>query len=126
MRRLRIVNRRQSGWLDLALAAALLVSLGGGQELCAQQEQSDAQKLAERVEQLEQQLQQTQDALASVKTGSWVQVFYAMIICDLIAAFMALLWLKPVAARTLAHYNQIYEQERAAEAARVKAAQTGA
>ncbi len=61
-------------------------------------------------------------ALASVKTGSWVQVFYAMIICDLCAAFMALLWLKPVAARTLAHYKQIYEQEQAAEAARAKAA----
>ena len=33
------------------------------------------------------------------KTGSWTKVFWAMIICDLIAAFMALLWLKPLAAR---------------------------
>ena len=33
------------------------------------------------------------------KTGSWNKVFWAMIICDLIAAFMALLWLKPLAAR---------------------------
>jgi OFA family oxalate/formate antiporter-like MFS transporter len=33
------------------------------------------------------------------KTGSWSKVFWAMIICDLIAAFMALLWLKPLAAR---------------------------
>lgn len=41
-------------------------------------------------------------ALASVKTGSWIDVFYVMIACDLIAAFMALLWLKPVAARTIA------------------------
>lgn len=41
-------------------------------------------------------------ALASVKTGTWVPVFWAMIACDLIAAFMALLWLKPVAARTIA------------------------
>jgi OFA family oxalate/formate antiporter-like MFS transporter len=35
------------------------------------------------------------------KTGSWTRVFWAMIICDLIAAFMALLWLKPMAARTV-------------------------
>src|SRR5580704_15920724 len=35
------------------------------------------------------------------KTGSWTKVFWAMIICDLIAAFMALLWLKPLAARTV-------------------------
>jgi MFS transporter, OFA family, oxalate/formate antiporter len=33
------------------------------------------------------------------KTGSWSKVFWAMIICDLVAAFMALLWLKPLAAR---------------------------
>lgn len=36
------------------------------------------------------------------KTGSWNKVFYAMIVCDLAAAFMALLWLKPLAARTVA------------------------
>src|SRR5246500_4105432 len=36
------------------------------------------------------------------KTGSWTKVFWAMIACDLIAAFLALLWLKPVAARTIA------------------------
>jgi OFA family oxalate/formate antiporter-like MFS transporter len=35
------------------------------------------------------------------KTGSWNKVFWAMIICDLIAAFMALLWLKPLARRTV-------------------------
>lgn len=35
------------------------------------------------------------------KTGSWTRVFWAMIVCDLIAAFMALLWLKPLAARTI-------------------------
>ena len=34
------------------------------------------------------------------KTGSWNKVFWAMIVCDLIAAFMALLWLKPLAARS--------------------------
>ena len=32
------------------------------------------------------------------RTGSWTKVFWAMIACDLIAAFMALLWLKPLAA----------------------------
>jgi MFS transporter, OFA family, oxalate/formate antiporter len=35
------------------------------------------------------------------KTGSWTKVFWAMIICDVIAAFMALLWLKPLAAQTV-------------------------
>jgi len=35
------------------------------------------------------------------KTGSWTKVFWAMIACDLIAAFMALLWLKPLAARAV-------------------------
>jgi MFS transporter, OFA family, oxalate/formate antiporter len=35
------------------------------------------------------------------KTGSWTKVFWAMIACDLIAAFMALLWLKPMAARVV-------------------------
>jgi OFA family oxalate/formate antiporter-like MFS transporter len=35
------------------------------------------------------------------KTGSWTKVFWAMIACDLIAAFMALLWLKPMASRVV-------------------------
>ena len=35
-------------------------------------------------------------------TGSWVRVFWAMIVCDLLAGIMALVWLKPVAARTIA------------------------
>jgi len=35
------------------------------------------------------------------KTGSWTKVFWAMIVCDLVAAFMALLWLKPLAARVV-------------------------
>jgi OFA family oxalate/formate antiporter-like MFS transporter len=35
------------------------------------------------------------------KTGSWNKVFWAMIACDLIAAFLALFWLKGVAARTV-------------------------
>ncbi len=33
------------------------------------------------------------------RTGSWAKVFWAMIVCDVVAAFMALLWLKPLAAR---------------------------
>jgi MFS transporter, OFA family, oxalate/formate antiporter len=39
------------------------------------------------------------------KTGSWTKVFWAMILCDLIAAFMALLWLKPLAARVVKRSN---------------------
>jgi OFA family oxalate/formate antiporter-like MFS transporter len=35
------------------------------------------------------------------KTGSWNKVFWAMIVCDVVAAFMAILWLKPLAARTV-------------------------
>ncbi len=35
------------------------------------------------------------------RTGSWTKVFWAMIICDVVAAFMALLWLKPMAARAV-------------------------
>jgi OFA family oxalate/formate antiporter-like MFS transporter len=41
-------------------------------------------------------------ALASVKTGSWIGIFWVMIACNVVAAFMALLWLKPLAARTVA------------------------
>ena len=40
-------------------------------------------------------------ALASARSGSWVPVFWAMIACDLIAAFLALLVLKPLAERTI-------------------------
>jgi OFA family oxalate/formate antiporter-like MFS transporter len=35
------------------------------------------------------------------KTGSWNKVFWAMIVCDVVAAFMALLWLKPLARRVV-------------------------
>jgi MFS transporter, OFA family, oxalate/formate antiporter len=41
-------------------------------------------------------------AQVSVRAGSWVGVFWAMIFCDLAAALMALFWLKPAAARTIA------------------------
>lgn len=40
-------------------------------------------------------------AYVMMKTGSWVPVFYVMIGCDVVAAFMALFWLKPLAARTI-------------------------
>jgi MFS transporter, OFA family, oxalate/formate antiporter len=40
------------------------------------------------------------------KTGSWTKVFWAMIVCDLLAAFMALLWLKPMAARIVKNSEQ--------------------
>jgi MFS transporter, OFA family, oxalate/formate antiporter len=36
------------------------------------------------------------------KTGAWSRVFWIMIACDVIAALLALFWLKPVAARTIA------------------------
>ena len=39
------------------------------------------------------------------KTGSWTKVFWAMIACDLIAAFLALFWLKSVAKRTIEESN---------------------
>src|SRR5271156_3574293 len=39
-------------------------------------------------------------------TGSWTKVFWAMIVCDLLAAFMALLWLKPLAARAVRDSEQ--------------------
>ncbi len=42
------------------------------------------------------------------RTGSWTKVFWAMIACDLIAAFMALLWLKPLAA-TVVRKSHPYE-----------------
>ena len=41
-------------------------------------------------------------AMASVKTGSWMGIFWVMIACNVVAAFMALVWLKPLAARTIA------------------------
>jgi OFA family oxalate/formate antiporter-like MFS transporter len=40
------------------------------------------------------------------RTGSWTKVFWAMIACDLIAAFLAMFWLKPVAKRTVAESNR--------------------
>jgi OFA family oxalate/formate antiporter-like MFS transporter len=40
-------------------------------------------------------------AMASVKTGSWVTIFWVMIACDVVAALMALFWLRPLAKRTI-------------------------
>ncbi len=40
------------------------------------------------------------------RTGSWEKVFWAMIICDVLAAFMALLWLKPLAARVVQRFGK--------------------
>ncbi|MGB3578021.1 MAG: hypothetical protein WBA08_17875, partial [Candidatus Sulfotelmatobacter sp.] len=54
-------------------------------------------------------------AYVMLRTGSWVPVFYVMIACDITAAFMALLWLKPVATRA------IRESERTASTANIEA-----
>ncbi len=60
-------------------------------------------------------------AMASVKTGSWIQVFYAMVACDFIAALLALFWLKPVAKKTFEKAQELQRQEEA-QAARAAAA----
>ena len=52
-----------------------------------------------------------------IKTGSWVPVFYVMVACDIVAAFMALFWLKPYARKTL---QKAAEMQRQQEAAAVK------
>ncbi|HXW89154.1 MAG TPA: oxalate/formate MFS antiporter [Terriglobales bacterium] len=49
-------------------------------------------------------------AFVMYKTGSWVPVFYVMIVCDVIAALMALFWLKPLATRTLAQGQFVVEE----------------
>lgn len=45
---------------------------------------------------------------AAVAAGSlgWTPVFWAMIVCDAVAALMALFWLKPLAVRTIARADQ--------------------
>jgi MFS transporter, OFA family, oxalate/formate antiporter len=52
------------------------------------------------------------------RTGSWSKVFWAMIVCDLVAAFMALLWLKPLAARAVKNAEQSAAVGAAATAAK--------
>ena len=59
-------------------------------------------------------------AYVMLKTGSWVPVFYVMIACDLIAAFMALLWLKPLAARTIAEADLKEQRAQVLAAAEAK------
>jgi MFS transporter, OFA family, oxalate/formate antiporter len=46
-------------------------------------------------------------ALASVHTGKWVGVFWMMIACDLTAAIMALVWLKPVTEHTISRCREM-------------------
>ena len=41
-------------------------------------------------------------AYVMLRAGSWIPVFYVMIVCDIIAALMALLWLKPLVSQTIA------------------------
>ncbi len=53
-------------------------------------------------------------ALASAKTGSWVPIFWVMIACDVVAALMALLWLKPLAERTIQHQERMRQAADAA------------
>jgi nitrogen fixation protein FixH len=53
-------------------------------------------------------------AMASVKTGSWMGIFWVMIACNVVAAFLALFWLKPVAINT---YQKAQEMLRLEEAA---------
>ncbi len=48
------------------------------------------------------------------KTGSWAKAFWALIPCDLTAAFSALLWLRPVAARTIARAQMTLQPARGA------------
>jgi len=36
-----------------------------------------------------------------LKTGSWVTIFWVLIVCDVAAALMALFWLRPLAKRTI-------------------------
>jgi MFS transporter, OFA family, oxalate/formate antiporter len=51
-------------------------------------------------------------AMASVKTGSWMGIFWVMVACNIVAAFMALLWLKPLAVRTVARTEALERSER--------------
>jgi MFS transporter, OFA family, oxalate/formate antiporter len=56
------------------------------------------------------------------RTGSWTKVFWAMIICDLVAAFMALLWLKPLAARAVRDSENRLQEQAAVNTAKLKTA----
>jgi len=56
------------------------------------------------------------------RTGSWTKVFWAMIICDLVAAFMALLWLKPLAARAVKRSERTLQDQAPVQAGKLKTA----
>jgi len=56
------------------------------------------------------------------RTGSWTRVFWAMIICDLAAAFMALLWLKPLAARAVRNSEAKAQAAELSEATKLRTA----
>ncbi len=56
------------------------------------------------------------------KTGSWTKVFWAMIVCDVVAAFMALLWLKPLAARAVRDSDRQLRVADVTEAERLRTA----
>jgi len=62
-------------------------------------------------------------AYVMLRTGSWVPVFYVMIACDITAAFMALLWLKPVAARAIVKAEGIALSVALSQAAATKEAE---
>jgi MFS transporter, OFA family, oxalate/formate antiporter len=55
------------------------------------------------------------------KTGSWTKVFWAMIACDLIAALLALFWLKKVARRTVEESSAAAAVTTVSSAATIKA-----
>ena len=57
-------------------------------------------------------------AMASVKTGSWIGIFWVMIACNVIAAFLALFWLKPVAIKTYQKAQEMLRLEQAASTAK--------
>ena len=63
-------------------------------------------------------------AMASVKTGSWMMIFWIMIVCNVVAAFLAMFWLKPVAAATLERAKQMQEDS-AQQLAKAKARVAG-
>jgi MFS family permease len=52
-------------------------------------------------------------AYVMAKTGSWVPVFYVMIVCDIAAALLALFALKPLAKRTIEQVGLRGEQAEA-------------
>jgi MFS transporter, OFA family, oxalate/formate antiporter len=50
-------------------------------------------------------------ALASVHTGKWIGVFWMMIACDVTAAIMALVWLKPCTHGTISRCREMVSSD---------------